>query len=141
MLLTRDPFATFDSLRHEMLNLLGNVAPTLTQRPRGFPAVNLWEDAGFMYVEAEVPGLDMKDLEITVAGDELTVKGHRETLDAREYTYHRRERGTGEFARTLRLPVEINADQVEATLVDGVLRIKAAKAEAAKARKIKVTAS
>jgi HSP20 family protein len=141
MLLTRDPFATFDSLRREMNDLVGGFAQTLNPRAHGFPAMNIWEDANCLFAEAEVPGLSMKDIEVTVEGDSLTVKGHRETLDAREYTYHRRERGTGEFCRTLRLPVEINADQVEATLSDGVLKIKLPKAEAAKARKIKVTAS
>ncbi|HVP13052.1 MAG TPA: Hsp20/alpha crystallin family protein [Phycisphaerae bacterium] len=141
MLITQDPFTALESLRREMTNLMGAYAPPFLQRSHGFPAVNLWEDASALYAEAEVPGLSLKDIEVTVEGDQLTVKGHRETLDAREYTYHRRERGTGEFARTLALPVEINPDQVEATLTDGVLRIRLPKAETAKARKIKVTAS
>jgi len=141
MLLTRDPFATLESLRRDMLNTLSGVAPAVFQQPRGFPALNIWEDANCLYAEAEVPGLNMQNIEVFVEGDELTLKGRRDTLDAREYTYHRRERGTGEFSRTLRLPVEINADQVEATISNGVLTIKLPKAEAAKARKIKVTAS
>ena len=141
MLITQDPFTALESLRREMTNLMGAYAPPFLQRSHGFPAVNLWEDASALYAEAEVPGLSLKDIEVTVEGDQLTVKGHRETLDAREYTYHRRERGTGEFARTLALPVETNPDEVEATLTDGVLRIRLPKAETAKARKIKVTAS
>jgi len=141
MLLTRDPFATLESLRRDMLNTLSGVAPAVFQQPRGFPALNIWEDANCLFAEAEVPGLSMQNIEVFVEGDELTLKGHRDTLDAREYTYHRRERGTGEFSRTLRLPVEINADEVEATISNGVLTIKLPKAEAAKARKIKVTAS
>jgi len=141
MLLTRDPFTTLESLRREMLNTLSGVAPAFLQQPRGFPAMNIWEDANCLYAEAEVPGLNMQNIEVFVEGDELTLKGHRDTLDAREYTYHRRERGTGEFSRTLRLPVEINADNVEATIANGVLTIKLPKAETAKARKIKVTAS
>jgi len=141
MLLTRDPFATLESLRRDMLNTLSGVAPAFFQQPRGFPALNIWEDANCLYAEAEVPGLNMQNIEVFVEGDELTLKGHRNALDAREYTYHRRERGTGEFSRTLRLPVEINADQVEATISNGVLTLKLPKAEAAKARKIKVTAS
>jgi len=141
MLITQDPFTALESLRREMTNLMGAYAPPFLQRSHGFPAVNLWEDASALYAEAEVPGLSLKDIEVTVEGDQLTVKGHRETLDAREYTYHRRERGTGEFALTLALPVETNPDEVEATLTDGVLRIRLPKAETAKARKIKVTAS
>jgi len=138
---TRDPLGTLESLRRDMLNTLSGVAPAFLHQSRGFPAVNIWEDANCLYAEAEVPGMSMDNMEVFVEGDELTLKGHRDTLDAREYTYHRRERGTGEFSRTLRLPVEIDADKVEATISSGVLTVKLPKAEAAKARKIKVTAS
>lgn len=138
MTFVRDPWMTFDSLRREMANLLDNVDRPWHRRPHAFPAFNLWEDTGNLYAEAEVPGLSMKDLEVYVEGNELTVKGRRQGIDEKDCTYHRRERGAGEFARAIRLPVEINPDRVEATLTDGVLKVVLPKAEAAKARKIKV---
>jgi HSP20 family protein len=105
---------------------------------RPFPALNLWEDGARLIAEAEVPGHRMQDLEVLVVGDELTIKGRRSADAPEGATVHRRERGMGEFHRTLTLPVEINADAVEATLKDGVLTLVLPKAEAARARKITV---
>jgi HSP20 family protein len=136
----RDPWTTFESLHREMNGLLDSFDGAWRRRTHAFPALNVWEDASHLYAEAEVPGLDMKDLEMYVEGDELTVKGRRPTFNEKDWTYHRRERGTGEFCRTVRLPVQVEADKVEATLSDGVLKIVLPKAEAAKARRIKVTA-
>lgn len=106
--------------------------------PRAYPAMNVWEDGERLFAEAEVPGLDMHDLEILIHGHELSVKGRRKPFEAENTVYHRRERGTGEFARYLTLPVEVNADKVEAALKDGVLTIVMPKAESARARKIAV---
>jgi HSP20 family protein len=80
----------------------------------------------------------MKDLEILIQGNELTIKGRRQTIDGDDVQYHRRERGTGEFARFVTLPMEVNAEQVEATLKDGVLTIVMPKSAMARARKITV---
>jgi HSP20 family protein len=76
-----------------------------------------------------------------VVGNELVIQGRRMDLDEEGVSYHRRERGVGEFKRVLRLPVEVDADKVEATLHDGVLLVKLPKAAAAKPRKIQVAAS
>jgi len=105
---------------------------------RGFPSLNVWEDEHNLRVEAEVPGMKMEDLEVTVMGNELTIKGQRGNGEPRDVTYHRRERGVGAFSRTLRLLVDVNADKVEAGLADGVLTVTLPKAEAAKPRKIEV---
>jgi len=104
-----------------------------------FPPVNLWEDEGNIYAEAELPGLKMEDLEILVSGCELTLKGERKEEGSAEAVYHRRERGVGAFSRVLRLPVNVDADKVEAVLDAGVLTLKLPKSEAARLRKIKVT--
>lgn len=105
---------------------------------RPFPALNVWEDGERVMAEAEVPGLGMEDLEILIQGNELTIKGRRSPLEGENLVYHRRERGTGEFVRFLTLPVEVDADRVEAAMKDGVLTIVMPKAERARARKIKV---
>ena len=108
---------------------------------RGFPSLNVWEDEQNLYAEAEVPGMKMEDLDITVLGNELTIKGRRNDLPQEEVTYHRRERGVGPFSRVLRLLVDVEADQVRAHLLNGVLTITLPKAAAAKPRKIEVKAS
>jgi len=108
---------------------------------RTFPPLNVWEDAENLFAESEIPGLKSEDLDITVVGSDLTIRGSRGGEAREGAIYHRRERGYGEFNRVLRLPIEVDADKVEATLKDGVLLIKLPKAESAKPKKIKVHAT
>ncbi len=105
---------------------------------RGFPALNVWEEGDNLFIEAEVPGLKLEDVEISVAGDELTLQGRRRTEPDQEAAYYRRERSSGEFARVLKLPVEVDAEKVEATLKDGILSIKLPKPDEAKPKRIVV---
>ena len=105
-----------------------------------FPALNVWEDDQHLYAEAELPGMTMDDLEVYVVGNELTLKGERKPYTEDGVTYHRRERGVGSFSRVLRLPVEVEAEKVEAVLCNGVLTIKLPKAASARPRKIEVKA-
>jgi HSP20 family protein len=104
-----------------------------------FPAVNVWEDAENIYVDSELPGLDLNDLEIHVTGgNQLAIKGDRKRCTPEKAVFHRQERGFGSFVRVLTLPFPVNSDKVEAKLENGVLLIKLAKHEAAKPRKIAV---
>jgi HSP20 family protein len=106
---------------------------------RAFPAVNVWQREADVFVEAELPGLKSDDLEISVVGQQLVIKGRRADFEPQEgVAFHRRERGVGEFARSIDLPVDVDANRVEAKLTDGVLLITLPKAEAAKPRKIQV---
>lgn len=106
----------------------------------GSPRLNVWEENDALVAEAEVPGLKSEDLDISVVGDQLTIRGKREeTKHEQEAAYHRRERTVGEFVRSVTLPVEINADDVAATLNNGVLTVRLPKAERAKPRKINVS--
>ncbi|HMF13138.1 MAG TPA: Hsp20/alpha crystallin family protein [Gemmataceae bacterium] len=106
-----------------------------------YPAVNVWEDADQVFVEAELPGLDLKDLSIYVTGgNQLTIKGERKQSTPGKGVWHRQERGFGQFTRVLTLPVNVDADKVEARFENGVLRIKLAKHESAKPRNITVKA-
>jgi HSP20 family protein len=116
------------------------MAPVEGVAPQSFPAVNVWQRDDAIFVEAEVPGLKSEDVEISVVGNELSLKGRRPDLAEENAAYHRRERGVGDFNRVLRLPAEIAGDKVEAKLTDGVLLITLPKAETAKPRKINVTA-
>jgi HSP20 family protein len=106
-----------------------------------FPAVNVWEEADQVFVEAELPGLALPDLEIYVTGgNQLTLKGERKALPMDKGVWHRRERGFGNFVRILTLPFPVDTDKVEARLENGVLRVRLAKHESARARKVPVKA-
>ena len=107
--------------------------------PGGYPALNVWEDDAAVHVEAELPGVEFKDLEIYVSGgNELTLKGERKPALPEKGVWHRQERTFGTFTRSLTLPFRVDPDKVEARLENGVLRVKLAKHESARPRKIAV---
>ncbi len=104
-----------------------------------FPAVNVWEDGDALHIEAELPGQKLEDLEIYVTGNnQLTLKGERKATTPEKGVRHRQERGFGKFVRTITLPFAVDANNVDARFEHGVLNIKLAKHESAKARKIVV---
>ena len=103
-----------------------------------FPQVNLSQDQNNVYVEALVPGVDIKDLELTVMRGVLTLSGERRDEQGNKKTWHRRERGYGKFMRSIDLPCEVNADQVVAKFDSGVLWVTLPIQEQAKPKKISV---
>jgi HSP20 family protein len=105
-----------------------------------FPAVNVWDEGERYCVEAEVPGVTKEALEIYALGNELTIKGKRPQPASENRVFHRQERGTGEFTRVVALPGEVNPDQIDAVLEEGVLMLRLAKAAAALPKKIQVKA-
>jgi HSP20 family protein len=138
---TRHPF---NQLRNEVDRLLtGFLGPaTDGYHPgvfRSQPPINVWEQQDALKVEMELPGIKGDQLDISVAGDELSIKASRPDVAQEGVTYHRRERPVGAFSRIVRLPIEVDADRVDADLRDGVLTITLPKAESAKPRKINVT--
>jgi len=107
--------------------------------PTTFPAVNVWEDGDFARLEVELPGMDLKDLEIYVTGgNQLTLKGDRKQPTLDKGVWQRQERGYGNFVRTLTLPFQVDPEKVEAKFENGVLRVALAKHESAKPRKIPI---
>lgn len=116
-------------------------APATREYARQYPGVNLWEDGDTAFVEAELPGLSMDDVEVLVTGSELTINGERKIAAPQNATYHRRERAAGRFSRTVALPWEIDSDRVEASFSEGVLTVKLPKCESCKPRKVKVLPS
>ncbi len=131
-----------DRLVHDFFTPPGDgpAARWVADRPAGgFPPLNIWDDGDALYAEAELPGVNSEDLDISVMAGDLTIRGRRGEPQQSGVAYHRQERGTGQFNRVLRLPVEVDASKVEASLTDGVLRIKLPKAESAKPKKIKVS--
>lgn len=105
-----------------------------------FPPLSLAEDEGRFIVEAQLPGVRMKDLEITCLERNLTLRGERKSSGDPEESYDRRERPTGSFVRTLELPSEVDAEKITASLEDGLLTITVPKAEKARPRRIEVKA-
>lgn len=134
-LATRDPFT------HLLENFFGeDLAPSEDVSNRAWmPAVNIREtDAAFM-VEAELPGLTKKDIEITLENNLLKLTGERRfEKDVKEENYHRVERQYGSFLRTFSLPSQVDSNAVKATFKEGVLTIEVPKAEEAKPRKIAI---
>lgn len=107
-----------------------------------YPALNLWEDEANLYVEAELPGLDLNDLEIFITGENmLSIKGERKQPEAASGTWHRRERGYGTFSRLIELPCLVHSDRVTAQFHHGVLTIAMPKLEEAKPKRIAVKTS
>lgn len=105
---------------------------------REFPPINLSEDTENLYAECELPGVLPEDLDISVAGSELTVKGRRSEQAEPQATFHRRERGAGSFTRVVQLTSDVAAHRVSASLRDGILLVTLPKSEGSKPRKVQV---
>ncbi len=104
-----------------------------------FPAMNIWTNEEGAVVSAELPGVKVEDLDISVVGETLTISGSRELEQAGENSrYHRQERGYGSFTRTIELPFQVEPEQVEASYKNGVLKISLPRAAADKPKKISV---
>jgi HSP20 family protein len=134
-------FNQLQQLQGEMNRLFDRWGGGPFEGAAAFPPVNVWEEGDHLYLESELPGLDLKDLEIFVtAGNQLTIQGRRKPPVPEKGAWHRQERQFGEFARTVPLPYPVDPDKVEARLDNGVLEVKLAKHESAKPRKIPVKA-
>lgn len=104
-----------------------------------YPAINITEDPNAFYVSAELPGVKSEDLDLNVTANQLTLAGERRIGEATgDIRYHRREREAGRFSRAIALPGDIDADNVKAKLVDGILTVTIPKAEKAKPRQITI---
>ena len=143
MMLTRwqpawDLRAEFGRLQSEMDRLFGRWGTSAAGRSVA-PAVNLWEDESNLYVESELPGLELSDLELYVTGEsQLTLKGERKRPEASAGAWHRQERGSGSFGRVIELPVPVDGNTVTAELKNGVLLVTLPKRQAIKPRRIEV---
>ena len=142
MLHTRNVFhPLWNQFQSEMSRLFDRWSDEGQQGWTSYPPLNVWEQEDTLYVEAELPGLKIEDLEIFVTGNnQLTLKGERKPLLVDKAIRHRQERSVGKFVRTITLPFPVNPDNVDARFENGVLQIKLAKHESAKARKITVKA-
>jgi HSP20 family protein len=140
-----EPFSDLVSLRDAMDRLLEESFV----RPRGWPtalgqeglAVDMYETEDSVVVSTTVPGMKPGDLDISITGDVLTIKGERKIEEKVEKeNYIRQERRYGRIQRSVPLPGSLLPDQAEATFEDGVLTLTIPKSEEAKPKTIKVRA-
>ena len=137
--LFRNPWADFERMRRELDALFQGTGSEYGGRATVFPALNVSEDSANIYVRAEIPGVSAGEVEISIEGDTLTIRGERKTCTADEkHSYHRRELECGRFSRAVALPTKVQVDKIEATAANGIVTITLPKAEAVKSRQIKV---
>jgi len=128
-----------DRMQREMNRLFNSYARGSYRTAPSYPALNLWADEESVIIRAELPGVDPEDLEVSVDDGDLTLSGSRTREELPEgATYHRQERNYGSFARTIHLPYKIDAEEVNASMQDGVLTLTLPRAEEDKPKKIKV---
>jgi HSP20 family protein len=144
-----DPLGEMVSLRSAMDRLFEDsfVSP-LTWRTIGggsdslAPPIDVHETADEIVVTASLPGMKADDVEITMTGQTLTMRGEfraDDKIEKDQYLY--RERRFGSFSRTVQLPVRVEGDQAQASFTDGILRLSIPKAEEVKPRQIRINAS
>jgi len=134
-----DPFPDVGELRRRMEELFDRVGGSAGVIRAGVhPAVNLYETGDSYVLTAELPGLRIEELEITVERDRLTLRGERRIEHPQDASVHRAERRGGEFRRTLQLPVEVDGEKVEAVYRNGVLTLRIPKAPEHQPRRITV---
>jgi HSP20 family protein len=141
-----DPFAEMASFRNAfdrlfderpLRSLFGEGNGTQSYFP-----VDVFETGDDVVVKASLPGFKPEDIDISVHGDVLTIKGEsKEEKEEKAQNWYRRERRFGTVVRQLTLPGEVSADKADAKFEDGVLRLTLPKSESAKPKQIKVQAS
>lgn len=141
-----DPWRDLSGLRDDMNRLFAD----RLQDPEGagsvlggewMPPVDVREGSEQYTIEADLPGIDPKNIEVSLEADTLTIRGERfgeREVNAGDENLKRQERMHGTFIRSFHLPESADAEQVKARYDSGVLRITIPKAERAKAKRIKV---
>jgi len=133
-----DPFR---ELQREVGRLFDSLDPFQVQRHvRQYPPINVY-DAGDGYIlSAQLPGLSPADIELTITGETLTIRGERKRSEGvKDENFRRQERPTGRWSRTITLPDRVDSAQVTASFTNGILTVTLQKAESAKPRHISVS--
>jgi len=137
------PFTELSSLRREMDRLWENF---FGERPLArvwerewAPSLDMSETKDNFVVKVEVPGIDAKDIDISLTGDVLTIKGEKkQEKEEKEEDYHFVERSYGGFSRSVRLPAEVESRKIKASYKNGILRVTLPKSEKVKAKEVKI---
>jgi HSP20 family protein len=132
------PFRDFVRLQSDLGRLFDQSA-RVPQKASDGPAINVWKNEHGSVVTAEIPGLDVANLEISVTGDTVTIQGQKVAEpQSSESRVQRRERAVGRFTRTLKLPYRIDAARTEASYQKGVLTVTLPMSEDDKRKQIPV---
>jgi HSP20 family protein len=140
-----DPFRELHNLENEMNRLFRRQFSASSHPEEGLtasqlaPPVDVYEDASKLSIKLDVPGVDAKDLDISVDGNLLTVSGERKfEAEEKKENFRRVERQYGSFARSFKLPASADTDKISANCEGGTLRIDISKREDSRAKQIKV---
>lgn len=137
----------FYSLQKEMNSLFDNFFRGFDVAPRGFaagmagfsPSVDVKENEKEFIIKAELPGVEEKDIDVTVTNDSITIKGEKkEEKEDKDKNYYYMERSYGSFCRVIPLEAEIEADKAEARFKNGILDIKIPKNQSAREKGTRV---
>jgi HSP20 family protein len=137
----RNPWAEFDRLRRSLDQFSQNYTNDDTRygRTTVFPPLNIYEEKEHLVIKAEIPGVKSEDLDISVEGETLTLKGTRKQhSEDDKQSFHRREIERGTFSRAISLPIKVDPDNVSATLKNGILTVIIGKATEIKPRQVKI---
>jgi HSP20 family protein len=137
------PFRDFERMRRDMDRLWDSFFErgTLRGEEAGewLPSLDVAETKNEIVVKAEVPGLEPKDIDISVSDGLLTIKGEKkQEREEKEENYHLVERSYGTFTRSIRLPNEVQSDKINASYKNGVLKVVLPKSEEAKKKEVKI---
>ena len=140
---TFDPVAGLLALQQELDRVFENpLGFELGVSGRGvFPPVNIFRSTDGYVIRLEAPGVSSDQLSIETQGRTLTVKGKREISVPPGGSFHRRERSSGDFSRSVQLPEDVDPDRAEASYRSGLLTISIPKTAAAKPRQISIQTS
>jgi len=138
-----EPFREMMSLRQAMDRLFEDsfVRPSrfLPEAWGGEVPIDMYQTGNDVVIKAALPGVKPEEVDISITGDTLTIKGeHKEEQEVKEENYVRRERRYGAFSRSIPIPVSVQSDKAEAAFEDGVLTLTLPKAEEMKPKQIKV---
>ena len=140
-----DPFTDLEKIQMQMNQLFNTSLAREGGRDAGLldgawnPAVDIYDSKESILVKADIPGLSKDDIEVTVHGDTLVIKGEKKhEKEVKEKDYVRTERFYGNFQRAIRLPAEVETNKVDATYKNGVLELVLPKSEKAKPKQIKL---
>lgn len=140
-----DPFRELRSLQDEMTRLFTGNVPGGFAREEAlnsgwFPKVDIFENKDNLVLEAELPGMNRDDFELSFENNVLTLKGERKFEKKTDGdNYHRVERSYGSFTRSFTLPQTVTAEGASANFDAGILTVSLPKREETKARKIEIT--
>jgi len=138
------PFRDLERMRREMDRLWdsffeGKPSRKVEEVGEWLPSLDVSETKNDVVVKAELPGMDPKEIDISLADGILSIKGEKkQEKEEKEENYHLIERSYGSFVRSVRLPREVQSDKINASYKNGILKVTLPKSEEAKKKEIKI---